>query len=221
MGHTEIAETHRHRWGARLAMAALWCLALTGYFSPWIGRRPMTAALAWNGYDLFDMLRLLPEIESGALSVNLQALRLPLLALALLAPLLAHRAAPWVRIGAAAAGAVLALVTLPPYPQILTAWRTPGWRVPFWWGIGAAGSAATAWWWGPRLGRYLPWLAIGIIALALVPAASTLGRLLPALRTLHAAPVRPAWGFWCCLGSLVAIGLVHWGRAVRRTYEPV
>ena len=73
-----------------LLRGVAWLLALVGYFGPWIGRE--AAALAWNAYDLFDLLRLLPQIESGALSVNLYTLRLPLVGLAVLLPLLVARA---------------------------------------------------------------------------------------------------------------------------------
>ena len=89
-----------------------WTAALIGYFGPWIGMR--AAALAWNAYDLFDLLRLLPEIETGAISVYLQALRLPLVGLAILLPvLLAGTRWPW-RLAGGVLGAGLALATLPP-----------------------------------------------------------------------------------------------------------
>jgi hypothetical protein len=184
-----------------------WGVALVGYCGPWVGRR--AAALAWNAYDLFDLLRLLPEIETGALSVNLQALRLPLVGLAVLLPLLLAKAGWAWRAGGALVGAGLALATLPAYPEIITAWRTPGWRIPFWWGTGALLASGAAVWIGPRLGRYRAWLMLAWLALTTLPAVATFNRLLPALRALHAAPVGPGWGFWVCLGGLGgAAGLI-------------
>ena len=154
----------------RVALAA-WILALIGYFAPWVGRE--SAALAWNAYDLFDLLRLLPEIETGALSVNLQALRLPLVGLAVLLPVLLSPARWPLRLCGAFVGVGLALATLPSYPQIVSAWRTPGWRVPFWWGVGAMAASVAVIWLAPRLGRYRPWVALGWIAVTGIPVSYT------------------------------------------------
>ena len=197
---------------ARAGLLAAWGSALVGYFGPWVGRR--SAALAWNAYDLFDLLRLLPEIETGALSVNLQALRLPLLGLAVLLPVLLAKAHRLWRISGALVGAGLALATLPPYPEIVNAWHTPGWRVPFWWGIGAMLAAGAAVWFAPRLGRYRPWILLAWLAITGLPSVTTFARLLPALRTLHAAPIGPGWGFWVCMGGLGCIALLLWAQGL-------
>ena len=199
----------------QLALLLPWLVALVSYFAPWVARRPMSAALAWNGYDLFDLLRFLPEIESGALAVNLQALRLPLVGLAVLLPILLAESSKPVRIAGALFGCLLVSLTLPPYPQILDAWRTPGWRVPFWWGAGAMACALASIRLAPKAGCYRYWWILAVVELATVPAAVTLTRLLPALRTLHAAPVRPGWGFWGCTVGLVVIGLSTWMMALR------
>ncbi len=193
---------------AQVGLLAAWGIALVGYFGPWVGRR--AAALAWNAYDLFDLLRLLPEIETGALSVNLQALRLPLVGLAVLLPVLLADASILWRIGSALVGAGLALATLPPYPEIVSAWHTPGWRVPFWWGVGAMLAAGVAIWIAPRLGRYRAWLLLAWLSITTLPAAATFARLLPALRTLHAAPLVPGWGFWVCMGGLGCVAMLLW-----------
>ncbi|MBN1248562.1 MAG: hypothetical protein JXC32_12960, partial [Anaerolineae bacterium] len=212
-----------NRWeildGARLV---LWLVALVSYFAPWIAREPVSAALAWNAYDLFDLLRFLPEIETGAVSVNLQALRLPLVGLAVLLPILLAGFRTWVRVAGALLSSVLSLLTLPPYPQILTAWRTPGWRVPFWWGVGALACVWAGVWLAPRSAdagdrragkrHARQWCILGIAEIATVPAIVTLRRLLPPLRTLHAAWVRPGWGFWGCVVGLGAIGALAWAQ---------
>ncbi|MFP4396350.1 MAG: hypothetical protein ACLFTI_13925 [Anaerolineales bacterium] len=184
-----------------LLRGAAWLLALIGYFGPWIGRE--AAALAWNAYDLFDLLRLLPQIESGVVRVNLYTLRLPLVGLAVLLPLLitspATRASRWQRWIAAAVGAGIALATLPPYPEIVSAWRTPGWRVVFWGGLGAMVAAGMIAWLGPRLTRFRPWLILSWLALTALPALPTLHCLRPALSQLHARPIAWGWGYWCWL----------------------
>lgn len=202
------------RWKAlELGALLLWLEALIAYFAPWIARQPVSAALAWNAYDLFDLLRFLPEIETGAVTVNLQALRLPLLGLAVLLPVLLSSFGNLPRLAGALLGCALALLTFPPYPQILTAWRTPGWRVPFWWGIGTIICALVSVWLAPRLAWARDWWIVGVVQLVTVPAIITLRRLLPPLRTLHAAWVYPGWGFWGCILGLGAIGLAAWLRA--------
>ncbi len=201
-------------WATLIGPLLAWLLALVGYFGPWVGRR--AAALAWNAYDLFDLLRLLPEIETGALSVNLQTLRLPLVGLAVLLPLWLAHCVPAVRGGGALCGIGLALATLPPYPEIISAWRTPGWRVPFWWSVGAMLVILTAIWFAPYLGGYRPWLMLGWIAVTGLPAAVTFYRLLPVLSALHAVSIRPAWGFWLCMSGLGGMALLLWKQGLHR-----
>ncbi len=194
----------RGRIAASLALAG-WAAALVGYFGPWVGSRP--AALAWNAYDLFDLMRLLPEVETGAIRVSMQTLRLPLLGLAGLLPLLtveltARRA--W-RGLALLLGETLVIATLPPYPYIVGAWHTPGWCVPFWWGTAMLLALPALTWAAPRLGPYrlVPRL---LLALTPLPAARTFLRLLPALSRLRAEPITPGWGFWLCgLGFLLIV----------------
>jgi hypothetical protein len=201
--------------GSQLVAGLAWLAALVSYFAPWVTRRPMSAALAWNAYDLFDLLRFLPEIESGTLRVNLQTLRLPLVGLAVLLPLLLADSSKQVRSAGALFGCLLVVLTLPPYPQILDAWRTPGWRVPFWWGAGAIACTVLSVWLGPQMERSRYWTILAVIELATVPAAITLTRLLPALCTLHAAQVRPGWGFWGCTVGLAVLGVRAAALALR------
>ena len=192
----------------------LWVLALVGYFSPWISRQPFSAATNWNAYDLYDAVLLLPEIETGAISVNLQTLRAPLLGLAVLVSLHLAGSRQIFRVGGALLSLVLAFITLPPYPIILTAWRTPGWRVPFWWAVATGVFCIAAVWLlprlQPRLHRVVPWFALPIAALSALPAVSTLNRLLPALYNLHDAPVRRGWGFWMTEVGILGYGVCFW-----------
>ena len=201
----------------RRLQGAVGVVALVGYFGPWIGHE--AAALAWNAYDLFHIARLLPSVESGQVMANPQALRLPLLGLAVLAPLLLRRAPLWQRGAAALLGAALAFSTLPPYPQILDAWRTSGWRVPFWWSIGTVGGVGLVALLGPRLALWGPWLIVAWTALTGLPAFATFDRLRPLIRALRAAPVRTGWGIWVCGGGLAFLALAAWLEGVRRPEE--
>ncbi|MCD6344408.1 MAG: hypothetical protein J7M17_02215 [Anaerolineae bacterium] len=191
-----------------------WLVAVIGVFGPWVGQP--AAALAWNACDLSEILRQLPQIQTCAITVNLQALRLPQVGLAVLLPLLLAQARPQWRWGAALLGAGLALGVLPPYPQIIEAWRAPGWRVPFWWATGAALAAGILAGCGPRLGAWRPWLILAWTVLTGVPAGVTFYRLLPAIRELYAAPVHPGWGFWSCAGGLLTLAGLSWQQALKK-----
>jgi hypothetical protein len=206
------------RWLDRFAVI-LWGVALCGYFAPWIARRPMSAALSWNAYDLFDLLRLLPEIESGSLSINLQALRLPLVGLAMILPLLLHRRGPALRWTAGLFGGFLAALTLPPYPQILEAWRTPGWAGVLGWAVAGAALAVSFAPLAPRLQRYRGWIIIAIACVTGIPASATLQRLQPSLSRLHAAPVRAGWGYWMYVVGTVWIVVSVWLQTIRQGAE--
>lgn len=197
-----------------------WALAVAGHFGPWIAHT--SAALAWNAFDLFDILRVLPEIETLALPVNLYALRLPIVGLAVLLPLLLLETRSLWRWGGAALGALLVVNTLPPYSVIWTAWRTPGWRVPFWWGVGALLALLTfaalgARW---RNSQQRPWVMLAWLMLTGLPAFITFPRLLPALERLYAASVNPGWGFWVCGSGFLILALSLWLRGVQTTATP-
>jgi hypothetical protein len=103
-------------------------------------------------------------------------------------------------------GVTLSVITLPPYPAIMNAWRAPGWqRLAFWWGIAGILCTALAGYLAPHLGRYHPWISLACIALTGIPASLTFRRLLRAITELHAALVNPGWGFW--LYVIGALGL--------------
>jgi hypothetical protein len=191
----------------------LWVLALVGYFSPWISRQPFSAALNWNAYDLYDAVMLLPDIETGAIRVNLQTLRMPLLGLGILLVLHLMNARLSLRLGGALLGGILALMTLPPYPIVLTAWRTPGWCVPFWWAVMTGVLCVILVWLPSRIFHYVPWITLIISAASVLPAAVTLSKLLPALRVLHDAPVGRGRGFWMTELGMVGYGIGFWWMA--------
>jgi hypothetical protein len=174
----------------------------------------MSAALAWNAYDLFDLLRLLPEIESGAIRVNLQTLRLPLVGLAIILPLLLHQANATLRWTAGLFGGFLAALTLPPYPQVLDAWRTPGWSGVLGWAIAGAVLSVSFVPLAHRLKRYRGWIIIAVNAVTALPATVTLHRVLPSLSRLHATPVRAGWGHWMCIVGIGLIGISTWLQTI-------
>ncbi len=195
--------SRRRRW----LLLPLQSAALVGLFAPWIAHR--AAGLAFNLYDLYDLALHLPQVESQALRLQLQTLRLPFLALALTFVLAAREERGWVKGAALAFSLLLAVEVLPPYPLVLTAWRTPGWQVPFFWSVGTMGLSLLL----TLVGRRLPsWLVRGGAGVALSGAAigalRSFWRLRPALEALYDAPLRAGWGLWLYAGATLA--LVGW-----------
>jgi hypothetical protein len=122
-------------------------VALTGYFAPWLAHP--AAALRLNGYELSEWVTLLPGVRDGSLPVSRLLLLAPLACLGLLFGLasssLATRPAPplpardarhgptsglfilkpgwhWVPVGV---GMLCALLLVPPWPYVLTAYADP------------------------------------------------------------------------------------------------
>lgn len=198
---------------------AAWGAAAVGYFGPWISHP--SSALAWNAFDLFDILRILPDIETLTLQVNLYTLRLPLVGLAILLAFLLTEARPLVRGVAALVSAAFLINTLPPYDVIRTAWNTPGWRVPFWWGVSGLAALAFLTGWDLTRNRAFRrrtamggWLALSWTLLTFLPAFITFPRLIPALERLYAAPVSPGWGFWVCGAGAITLTISLWMRTL-------
>ncbi len=178
--------------------------ALTGLFAPWIAHR--AAGLAFNLYDLYDLVMHLPQVESQALHLQLQTLRIPFLALALSGVLALRRAPRGVKAAALALALLLAVEVLPPYPTALTAWKLPGWQVPFFWAVGTMVAALLAAVAGARLpGRAVRLVAVGMLVGAAAGSLRSFWRLRPALGTLYDAPIRAGWGLWLYAGATVAL----------------
>jgi hypothetical protein len=122
---------------ASLPAAALG-LSIWGYFSPWLAARP--AGLQLSAHDLVEWLTFVQTVRDGTFPVSRLDMSLPLAGLAILVALtpafyIAGRPprgrllimAPFL------AGAwLLALLALPPYPFVLTAYRDPELQPQFW-----------------------------------------------------------------------------------------
>ncbi len=191
---------------------------LGGLFAPWVAHR--AAGLAFNLYDLYDLVIHLPPVESGSLHLQLQTLRFPFLVLALLLPWLLRRAAPGVRRVTFVVAAFLAVEVMPPYPIVLTAWRTPGWQVPFFWSVGTIIAAALIIWRGATLPDAIGhWALTGLMVVAFLAAVWSWFRLRPALSALYRAPIRPGWGMVLTGGSIALWLLLsgfEWARRERK-----
>lgn len=182
-------------------------LTITGAIAPWIPHK--AAGLRLNALDLFVVVRLLPPVRDGVVRVTREVFLLPLLAPAVLlalAPALCDRPRPFFRYLGSAAGLILALTALPPYPPILTAWRNPLYRGQLLLVIGTCGLALAAFWarWLPELIRYA--VAIALALVSWLPPTLTWLRVRPLFATLYGAPVGIGWGVLICgLGVVLVL----------------
>jgi hypothetical protein len=104
-------------------------IALVGAVAPWIPHP--TAGLRIGAFDLFEVTKYLPAVGSGEVFLLREAFLLPvtiptlILCLAPLTPGSRRGVGRWV---VPVASAIIALSTIPPYPQILSAHRNPEYR---------------------------------------------------------------------------------------------
>jgi hypothetical protein len=104
-------------------------IALLGAIAPWIPHP--TVALRIGAFDLFEITKYLPAVGSGEVFLLREAFLLPVvipalvLALVPLAPGSRRGVARWL---VPVAAGIIALSTIPPYPQILSAHRNPEYR---------------------------------------------------------------------------------------------
>lgn len=112
MTQAEMLQAWRaRRWA--LVISPL-VLALVGYFGAWVPHR--AAGLVLTGVDFAEVVKFIPEVQSGQIRLLREAFYLPLLAGSLIATLLAgRRSLPRsVRLIAFCAAFPLALAMLPP-----------------------------------------------------------------------------------------------------------
>jgi hypothetical protein len=122
----------------RFHLAAL-ALAMVGYWAPWLSHQ--AAALRMNAYELSEWITLLPGVRDGSIPLSRLLLLLPLGSLGLLLSMASARRSPapfarrrsglvpdvqplfgWILLGL---GLLCALLVLPPWPYVVTAYADP------------------------------------------------------------------------------------------------
>ena len=94
-------------------------VALVGFFGPWIPHK--TAALTVTGFELSELAKFFPEVQTGAVRLVRFLFLAPLIAVALLLGMWvhAHSSRRAVRVLVTGFAALLALAALPPYESLL------------------------------------------------------------------------------------------------------
>jgi hydrogenase/urease accessory protein HupE len=163
-----------------------------GYFGPWVWHK--AAGLNLSADDLGEWIKFLPAWKSGQLSVTRELFYLPIWLTSIGLGLMAGRikAWPW-KLVALAVSLVLVLTPLPKYPELLSAYREPEFRLTFW-ATMAALLLSVAF---TFLGAQLPdrveailWIMIGVSAALFAP--WMFGRALPDIDRLYHYTI--GWG---------------------------
>lgn len=190
----------------RASIAAL-ALAWLGIWGAWIPHH--TASLTQNAIYLADWSDILTDVRLGPLAHIPNVLRLAV-ALAVVALCLSLRGvrSPWLRWGLRALAVLPGFVLLPPYPQVLSLWRSEVY--------GARFVVAAVLWVGAAaclLLDLLPAQARRVLAAVFATGALALGAwAFLALRgpfsAHYAARILPGWGVLIfCAGLAAAAGL--------------
>ena len=170
-------------------------VSLVGAVAPWIPHP--TAALRIGAFDLFEISKYLPAVSSGEVSLLREAFLLPVvipalvLALVPLAPGSRRGVGRWL---IPVAAAIIALSTLPPYPQILSAHRNPEYRGQLILSVGTFLLALLS----PLVSRLPDLVGAGVTLiltiLGVVLPLTQFGRIHPLFAALYDAPVGWGWG---------------------------
>jgi uncharacterized membrane protein YkvI len=197
----------------------LWLAALLlviGSFTPWAAHS--TSALTLSAHELAVFTHATP---GAGIFLN-QWFHLPLWAAALLLALAAGRISGWLNRALAGMGcAALAALGLPGYPQVLTAFRSPDYRLEFWLSMVVMALAFTIA--VLRVGQRPKTTRLAWLLLALISAVPLVGYLLvrPFIEQLYADTVGIGWGWWLTLlavalsvAGVARLSVLQWRRAV-------
>jgi hypothetical protein len=186
---------------------------LVGGVAPWIPHP--AAALRIGAFDLFEISKYLPAVRSGAVPLMREAFLMPVLVSGLLlawVPAAPGSPGRWTRWVFPLVAAAIALTTIPPYPQILSAHREPEYRGQLLLAAGTALLAVLSLLIHRLPPRLTAGLAIGLVMLGLILPLTQFSRVRPFLSALYNARVGVGWGLAVYgLGLGVALaGAVWW-----------
>lgn len=167
---------------------------IIGAWGPWVAHA--NAAMSLSALDLAEFVKFMQR--AALTSVMREWFCLPLVSAAIGLALWArkiHFLNFHYRLVGLLGAAALTLMVLPPYPDLLRAYRLPEDRIFFWMGVGAfaltllAGSAGA---WLPRRAAAAAWLVLAVGSTT--PALWQLAQLSAPLAQLYGAPLQMGWG---------------------------
>ncbi len=178
-----------------MARRFLWLALLligAGYFGPWVWHK--AAGLNLSADDLGEWIKFLPAWTSGQLPVMRELFYLPIWLTAIGLGLMAGRirAWPW-KLVVLALSLLLVLTPLPKYPELLSAFREPAYRLTFWATVAALLLSVGFAFAGARLSdraEAILWIVIGGAAALFAP--WMFGRAMPDIDQLYHYSI--GWG---------------------------
>jgi hypothetical protein len=178
-----------------MARRFLWLALLligAGYFGPWVWHK--AAGLNLSADDLGEWVKFLPAWKSGQLAVMRELFYLPIWLTAIGLGLMAGRVTSrsW-KLIVLALSVLLVLTPLPKYPELLSAFREPGFVLTFWTTAAALALSVTFTFFGSRIPDRLEailWIAIGVSAALFAP--WMFGRAMPDIDRLYHYSI--GWG---------------------------
>jgi hypothetical protein len=222
-----MSQTGIFKWPSRLAWpdVLVWIGLfgmIAGAWGPWVAHA--NAGMALNAIDLVEFVKFMTR--AGLTYIVRELFYLPMLAGAVgigiksqitntctcAAPRLAERKCRCSKyqIAIAVLAGLIALVPLPPYPNLLHAYRSPEDSLSLWLSLGALGLVVAAASTGHRLPRRAAAGVLLGLACSTLPAAWQFVCLSSPLSALYGAPVQAGWGLVLTgLGSLsLAVGAI-------------
>jgi len=173
-------------------------LLLAGHFLPWAAHP--TSALTRSAHELAVMTNFTP----GAGVFPNEGFLLPLWSAALLLTLSAQPCAPTTRSLVCVVALVIASLGFPTYPQVLTAYASPDYRLQFFLTLAVMAVIVAITIAGPRAMRFRPYIALVCAVASAVPLAGYLV-IKPFIEDLYRGSVGIGLGWWITLVAVVAV----------------
>ena len=189
-----------------MARRFLWLALLligAGYFGPWVLHK--AAGLILSADDLGEWIKFLPAWKSGQLPVMRELFYLPIWLTSVGLALMAGRITSWPwKLAVLALSLLLVFTPLPKYPELLSAFREPEFRLTFWATVAALLLSVAFAFLGARLPNRVEavlWIVIGVSAALFAP--WMFGRALPDIDRLYHFSI--GWGVIAeVIGGLLA-----------------
>jgi hypothetical protein len=200
----------RFLWIALLLIGA-------GYFGPWVWHK--AAGLNLSADDLGEWIKFLPAWKSGQLPVLRELFYLPIWLTSIGLGLMAGRIKSWPwKIVVLVLAVILVFTPLPKYPELLSAFREPEFRLIFWTTVVALLLTVAFTFFGSRLPdrvEAILWIVIGITVALFAP--WMFGRAMPDIDRLYHYSI--GWGIVAVVSGGVLLTVIGGGLLLRKTRQ--
>lgn len=185
-----------------------------GYFGPWVWHK--AAGLNLSADDLGEWIKFLPAWRSGQLPVMRELFYLPIWLTSIGLGLMAGHVKAWPgKIVVLVLAIILVFTPLPKYPELLSAFREPEFRLTFWTTVAALLLSVAFAFWGARLparAEAILWIVMGISVALFAP--WMFGRAMPDIDRLYHYSI--GWGIVADVIGGILMALIGLGMLLTR-----